>query len=364
MPNTGENDRQGEHTLIIIACIIIIIAGLKLSAPMMVPILLSAFLAIICLPPLYFLLNRGLNATAAVFIIAGSLLVIGLLLSMFAGSAVVDFSNNLPFYQSRIQEQMLQLLQWLNGLGFDIPTTNIMETFDPSSVMQMVGNLLNSLGHALTNAFLIILIVIFLLFEAIAIPHKWAVMDGYAPSTHSFQRFLSTVHSYLVIKSLVSMATGVFITVWLTFLGVDYPILWGLIALLFNFVPNIGSMIAAVPAVMLAMVQLGPDSALYTALGYVMINIIMGNVIEPRFMGKSVGLSTLVVFLSLVVWGWVLGPVGMLLSVPLTMIVKLACEYNPQLHWVAVLLGPDIDSTAKADEKSDEKADKKETKTV
>jgi len=338
---------KGEHLLIVAACIIIIIAGLKTAAPVMVPVLLAGFLAIICLPPLYFLLSKGLGTTAAVTIVTASLLFIGLLISLFAASAIADFSNNLPFYQGRIQSQMSELLQWLSSFGFNIPTGSILEAFDPSALMKMVGNLLSSLGNALTNTFLIILLVIFLLFEAVALPHKWAEMDGHAPSTRSFESFLKTVHSYLVIKSLVSIATGVFITIWLTILGVDYPILWGLMALLFNFVPNIGSIIAAVPAVMLAMVQLGPDIALYAALGYVLVNIIMGNVIEPRFMGKGVGLSTLVVFLSLVIWGWVLGPVGMLLSVPLTMIVKLACEAKAETHWIAVLLGPDIEVNKK-----------------
>ena len=107
--------------------------------------------------------------------------------------------------------------------------------------------------------------------------------------------------------------------------------------------PNIGSIIAAVPAVLLALVQLGVDTALYTGLGYIAVNIIMGNVIEPRFMGKGVGLSTLIVFVSLVFWGWLLGPVGMLLSVPLTMIVKLALEANPNTQWIAVLFGPDVE---------------------
>lgn len=338
---------RGEHILLITACIIIIIAGLKLAAPLMVPLLLSAFVAIICLPPLYFLLNKGVNVTASVFIVTGLLVCLGLLVSLFAGSAIADFSQNLPTYQSRIQGQTAHLVQWLSDLGFDIPKGSILETFDPSAVMKMVGNLLSSIGNALTNAFLIILIVIFLLFEAVALPHKWKAMDGHAPSTDSFSRFLKTVHSYLVIKSLVSIATGLFITIWLSILGVDYPVLWGLMAFLFNFVPNIGSIIAAVPAVMLAMVQLGIDSAAYTALGYVVINLIMGNVIEPRFMGKGVGLSTLVVFLSLVVWGWILGPVGMLLSVPLTMIVKLACEAKPETHWIAILLGPDIEAPKK-----------------
>ncbi|MDX8381664.1 MAG: AI-2E family transporter [Ghiorsea sp.] len=335
---------RSEHILLIAACITIIVAGLKLAAPLFVPILLSAFVAIICLPPLYFLLNKGLNVTASVFIITGTLICISLLVSLFAGTAIADFSHNLPFYQTRIHNQTGELFAWLASMGIEIPTGSLMDNFDPSSVMKFVGNLLSGLGNALTNVFLLLLIVIFILFEAVTLPHKWAAMDQHAPNTAAFKQFIKTVHSYLVIKSFVSVATGIFITIWLSILGVDYPVLWGLLAFLFNFVPNIGSIIAAVPAVMLATVQLGLDSAVYTALGYVIVNVVMGNVIEPRYMGKGVGLSTLVVFLSLVVWGWILGPVGMLLSVPLTMIVKLACEANPKARWIAILLGPDISS--------------------
>jgi predicted PurR-regulated permease PerM len=112
---------------------------------------------------------------------------------------------------------------------------------------------------------------------------------------------------------------------------------------LFNFVPNIGSIIAAVPAVLMALIQLGPFSAMLTAVGYVVANTVMGNIIEPRYMGKGLGLSTLVVFLSLVFWGWVLGPVGMLLSVPLTMLLKIALESSTETQWLAILLGPEKD---------------------
>ncbi|MDQ7003437.1 MAG: AI-2E family transporter [Ghiorsea sp.] len=334
---------RGEHILLIAACIVIIVAGMKLAASLLVPILLSAFIAIICLPPLYFLLGKGMAVTPAVFVVTGSLVLTSLLVSLYTGSAVADFTNNLPFYQERIQGQTAQVLNWLSGLGIAIPTDNLLASINPASAMRLVGDLLSGLGSALTNVFLLLLIVIFVLFEAVALPHKWKIMDGHAPNAARFQQFLKTVHQYLVIKSLVSVATGVFITVWLSILGVDYPVLWGLMAFLFNFVPNIGSIIAAVPAVMLATVQLGLDTAAYTALGYILVNVVMGNVIEPRYMGKGVGLSTLVVFLSLVVWGWILGPVGMLLSVPLTMIVKLACEANPKTEWMAILLGPDID---------------------
>jgi len=335
---------RSEHVLLIAACMIIIIAGLKLAAALFVPILLSAFVAIICLPPLYFLLNKGLGVSTSVFMVTGSLILLSLLVSLFAGTAIADFSQNLPFYQTRIHDQTAQLFAWLANMGIEIPTASVMDNFDPSSVMKLVGTLLSSLGNVLTNVFLMLLIVIFILFEAVALPKKWAIMNQHAPKTAAFEKFIKTVHRYLVIKSLVSVATGVFITVWLSILGVDYPVLWGLMAFLFNFVPNIGSIIAAVPAVMLATVQLGLDSAAYAGLGYIIVNVVMGNVIEPRYMGKGVGLSTLVVFLSLVIWGWILGPVGMLLSVPLTMIVKLACEANPTTQWIAILLGPDIDN--------------------
>lgn len=333
---------RSEHMLIILACLVIIIAGLKAAATVLLPLIFSAFVAIICLPPLYLLKNKGWSTGISIGFITLSLLGLGLLLFIFVGSSIADFSNNIPNYQLRIQEQVGMLATWLQDLGIHVPKATIMASFDPSIIMQLAGTLLSSIGNLLTNALMMVLIVIFLLFEAVALPHKWAAMDDHAPDTKVFGQFLSTVHQYVVIKSAVSLATGVLITIWLTFLGVEHAALWGLIAFLFNFVPNIGSMIAAIPAVMLAMVQLGLDSALFTALGYVLVNIIMGNIIEPRYMGRGVGLSTLVVFLSLVVWGWVLGPVGMLLSVPLTMIVKLACEAKKETQWIAILLGPDL----------------------
>jgi AI-2 transport protein TqsA len=155
-----------------------------------------------------------------------------------------------------------------------------------------------------------------------------------------FDNFVGNVKHYMAIKTLISLATGTFVAILLAIIGVNYAILWGLLAFALNYVPNIGSIIAAVPAVLLAIVQLGVLKALVVAAGYVGINIIMGNFLEPRFMGRGLGLSTLVVFLSLLFWGWVLGPVGMLLSVPLTMTAKIALESRDDTRWIAVLLGP------------------------
>jgi len=142
------------------------------------------------------------------------------------------------------------------------------------------------------------------------------------------------------IKAVLSLVTGALASLLTWLAGVDFPLLWGLVAFLFNFVPNIGSVIAAVPAILLAFLQYGVATGLVVAGGYGLINVAIGTVLEPRVMGRRLGLSTLVVFLSLIVWGWVLGPVGMLLSVPLTMAVKIVCESREDLRIIAVLLGP------------------------
>ena len=335
--------RQHSPLLLTGACLVVIIAGVQAAASLLVPLLLAMFIACICLPPLHWLLSKGISASWAVLLITLGLLLLGIFLSVFIGASVADFSQNIPAYQQRLQGQTTQLLTWLADLGIHISNQSVLDALNPAAAMGFAGRLLAGFGNVMANTFFIVLTVIFLMFEALSLPHKWAVISEHAPSTDAVQSFLDSVNQYLVIKTWISLATGIVVSIWLSVLGVDYPLLWGLLAFLFNYVPNIGSIIAAVPAVLLALVQLGADSALYTGLGYIVINIVMGNVIEPRFMGKGVGLSTLIVFISLVFWGWLLGPVGMLLSVPLTMIVKLALEANPNTQWIAVLLGPDID---------------------
>ncbi|MDX8402686.1 MAG: AI-2E family transporter [Mariprofundaceae bacterium] len=336
--NGTRHPMQG--ALVSAAALVVVVAGMQAAQSLLVPFLLAAFIAIICLPPLSWLNRRGMPPEVAILLIALALVVVGGAVAGFVGASIADFTRNLPRYQAGLQGWSRQALDWLAAHGLDVGS--LRDQLDPAMAMGMAGNLLAGFGNALANTFLIVLTVIFLLIEAVALPHKWQAMGTHAPDTAHFERFVQSVNAYLAIKGWVSLATGVLIAGWLAALGVDYPLLWGLVAFLFNFVPNIGSIIAAVPAVLLALVQLGPGSALATAAGYAAVNIVMGNVIEPRFMGRGVGLSTLVVFVSLVFWGWVLGPVGMLLSVPLTMIVKLALESSEQTRWIAVLIGPDV----------------------
>jgi len=333
---------RSNSMLIAAAAFVVVIAGMQAAASLLVPFLLAAFVAIICLPMLTWLLHKKVSAGLAVLLITVAIVLIGLLVGAFVSSSLADFSHNLPSYQERLKALTAGALQWLSGMGLQVSSQSMLEVLDPSAAMGMAGKLLSGLGNALANTFLIILTVIFLLIEASALPHKWVAMGDNAPSKQGFEAFVASVSSYFSIKTWISLATGVFIAIWLAVIGVDYPLLWGLVAFLFNFVPNIGSIIAAVPALLLALVQLGGGDALLAGLGYLIANVVMGNVVEPKFMGRGVGLSTLVVFVSLIFWGWVLGPVGMLLSVPLTMIIKLAMESRQETQWVAILLGPDI----------------------
>ena len=328
------------RSILVTAAIIVIIAGLKAAEPLVVPFLLAVFIATIAGTPVFWLERHAIPNGLAITIV-----VLGIVLALTGIGAVVAqsvnaFSAQLPVYQERLSELTNQTVAMLSPLGYEF-SDDILSYFDPATALQMVGNTLKGLGGVLSNSFLILLTVIFMLAEASSFPKKLSnILSNPKTDLPHFVRFAENVNRYMGIKTTVSVATGVIISLYLSFLGVDFPILWGLLAFLLNYVPTIGSIIAAIPAVLLAVIQLGPLPAVFTALGYVVVNLVMGNVVEPKFMGKGLGLSTLVVFLSLVFWGWMLGPVGMLLSVPLTMTAKIACEASPSTRWIAYLLGP------------------------
>jgi predicted PurR-regulated permease PerM len=207
--------------------------------------------------------------------------------------------------------------------------------------------MLSGLGSVMANLFLIIITVIFMLFESSSIPKKLHfALDDPQMRLNQIERFLTSVNNYLAIKTLVSIATGIVVSIMLWAFGLDSFLLWGVLAFLLNYIPNIGSIIAAVPAMLLAALQIGIPEAGFIGLGYIIINMVMGNIVEPRYLGKGLGLSTLVIFLSLIFWGWLLGSVGMLLSVPLTMIIKIGLETSKEGRWFAILLSGEDDIEA------------------
>jgi predicted PurR-regulated permease PerM len=335
-----ERTSRAAHFLIVAACFVVVVAGMRAASSILVPFLLSMFIAIICAPPLFWMQRRGVPNALAVLSILVGIIVIGLLLAAFVGTSLNDFSKALPVYEKRLADMTAAVVSWLKHLGLEFSGPVLTDYFDPGKAMKMAANTLAGLSGLLTNVFMILLTVIFILLEASGIPQKLRTALGDPEeSMGQFRSVTESLNRYLGLKTVFSLATGVAIAIWLAILGVDFPLLWGLVAFLLNYVPNIGSIIAAIPAILLALIQLGVGPALLTCLGYVVVNVVFGSILEPKFMGRRLGLSTLVVFLSLVFWGWVLGPVGMVLSVPLTMIVKIAMESNEDTRWIAIMLG-------------------------
>ena len=339
------------RAVIISAALVIVIAGLKFAAPMLVPFLLSVFIAVICFPLMTRLQQGGLPNGLSLTVVMLLVIATGIALTVLVGSSLTDFTQTLPMYQQKITSEWSHGLQWLSEHGFSVSDA-VREVIDPSAAVGLVSSILRGFGNVLTDSFLILLTVIFILLEAASLTQKILLLDGGSAGagvgagqpavdgTAFSQVFVEKLRNYMSMKTIISMATGLFIGVALWLIGVDYPVLWGVLAFVLNFVPNIGSIIAAVPAVLLTIVQLGFTQALMVAAVYVVVNIVVGSIIEPKYMGKGLGLSTLVVFVSLVFWGWVLGPVGMLLSVPLTITVKLALDSKPETQWLGRLLGP------------------------
>jgi predicted PurR-regulated permease PerM len=322
------------------AAFVIVVAGMKASALLVVPFLLAVFLAIICAPPLFWMQQKGIPSILGILVLMLGVVMMQILLVTLVSSSINDFSDNIPFYQERLKTLTFESLQLLARLGVELETDKLADMFNPSRILKLVANTLNGLGGVLTNTFFVFLAFIFILSEAAGFPNKLrAIFNDQDTNLETYAQITAGVNQYLGIKTLTSLGTGIAIAVWLSVQGVDYPVMWGVFAFLLNYIPNIGSIIAAVPALLTALIQLGPLAAGIAGAGFLLVNILVGSVIEPRVMGRGTGLSALVVFLSLAFWGWVLGPVGMLLSVPLTMAVKISLAGSETTRWLSILLG-------------------------
>lgn len=329
--------------IITLAAVVVVLAGLKAAAAILAPLLLALFIATIASTPINWLTSRRVPVALAILIV----LIVIVLALLGVGTVVMqsarELFDNQIFYQERLTEITIGIFSTLNewGLVGFASVEELVELIDPAHLWSLSGQTLIGLGNALTNGFLILLVFIFVISEGAALPSKIRALIGSSGGDYSWlDDFATNINRYIAIKTAVSLLTGVIVTVLLFIIGVDFPVLWGLLAFLLNYIPNIGSIIAAAPAVLLAMIQLGGWHALATASVYLFANVVMGAYFEPKFMGKSLGLSVLVVFLSLVFWGWMFGAIGMLLSVPITMTIKIAAETRPSTAWIGILLGP------------------------
>ena len=332
--------------VISIAAVVIIIFGMQAAKVLLVPFLLASFFALVTVRPMLWLQKRKVpSVLAALLVVSGMMLVLAAV-GTIVGSSIADFTAALPEYQARLNTIVQGMLTFIGGfVDDDRSIASLGDLIDPGWAMGLAATILNGLRDVLTNTFLILFTMVFMLLEASTVEIKVRAAFGRSGETFRGPRiFLANLGRYLGIKTVVSMVTGLIVGVMTWMIGLDFPLLWAMLAFLLNYVPTIGSIIAAVPAVLMALVQLGPGEAATTAIGFLAINTVFGNIIEPRLMGYGVGLSPLVVFIGLVFWGWVFGPVGMLLSVPLTMTLKMALESDERTRWIAILIGSERDA--------------------
>lgn len=337
------NSHRGIRFLVIAAAFVIIIWGINQAQSVLVSFFAAVFLAMLGTPPVLWLERKRIPPIFAVLLVVTGMVVILLIAGLVVGASISGFYAEMPAYQTLFQEQFSAFQSFLASKGIRGVDKVLPGFVNPGAVMTLTARLLMRLGSAFSNIILILLTVAFILFEALSFPVKLrAVLGDPRQVFPQFTRFFNDIERYMVIKTLISLATGILVGIWLFILGVDFPVLWGFLAFLFNYVPNVGSTVAAIPAVLLTLVQHGLSRAALAAAGYLVINFVLDNVIETKLMGRRLGLSTLVVFLSLIFWGSMLGPVGMLLCIPLTMTLKFACENNKGTQWIAVLLGPEV----------------------
>lgn len=328
------------------AAIVIILAGVKAAGEIVVPFLLALFIAIICSPVIKFMTQRKVPLWLAITLLLAFIFVIFFFLLGLINSTIREFTLSIPQYRLLLAERINAFLAFARE--WNIPITfsrdSIMEHSDPSIVMNFISRTLLSFSGVVTNVFVLMLVVILMLFEAPYAKYRLALVFSNNPQQISkevghIDRILQGVINYLGIKTLMSLLTGLCIYVLLEVCNVQYAILWATLGFLLNYIPNIGSIITAIPIIIQAFLLNGLATGFGISIGIIAINTIVGNILEPKVMGRTLGLSTLVVFLSLLFWGWLLGSVGMLLSVPLTMALKIILEASPSTIKYASLLG-------------------------
>jgi predicted PurR-regulated permease PerM len=334
------NSHRGTRLLVIAAALVIIIYGINQAQSVVSLFLLSIFLALIGTPPVLWLERKRVPSVIAVMTVMAGMITLLLIVSGVVGASLSTFSDALPSYQKLLHQQVLSLKALLASKNIVITDKVLLDYLNPSAVMSLTSGLLSGVGAALSNILLILLTVTFILLESSSFPVKLrSVLGDPQRAFPQVTKFVDDIRRYMLIKTIISLMAGVIVGFWMFILGVDFPVLWGFLAFLLHYIPNLGPIMAAVPAVLLALIQLGVGSATLAAAGYLVVGFTLGNVVEPRLMGRKLGLSTLVVFLSLIFWGGLLGPIGVILCIPLTMSLKFGCESSENTRWVVVFLG-------------------------
>jgi AI-2 transport protein TqsA len=332
---------RGTSLLLNVACVVVILAGLKHASPLVVPLLLAFFLAILSAPLVFELMRRGIHAYVAVGVaMLANLGFVGAIGGLGAGS-LNAFAREMPRYQARVAVLLGEASSWLAERGVPGIGELLPRVIDYNALGGAVAKGIASLAGVVSTLVLVWLVVAFLLVELVGIEVKLRhVFDRPEAGIRRFRRAAGHVQRYILVKTATNLLTGILVWGWLAIWRVEFALLWALSAFTLNYIPTIGAAILGAPLLMLVLIQYGPGTCAVVGIGYIVINMLVATAVEPRILGRVLGLSPLVVFLSMVCWGWLWGPVGALLSVPLTMVVQIGAAYSEGYQWVTVLLGP------------------------
>ena len=332
--------------LITLASIVIIFAGLKAANSVVVPFLLATFIAIVTSPILDILekvkIPRIISFILVTFCMLGFLAFIG---SVAVGT-MFDFLGQLPEFNRKFQIILNEWMENLNNTEF-----RDMIVFDPNmfnlesnKIITTTSSLVRKTGSIMSMWLFILLLVAFMLFETRIMQEKVKYLSvKYSNAIVFVHSFVYNLKRYLFIKTVVSTATGIIIGSGLYYLNIPYAVLWGIVAFIMNYIPTIGSFVAAVPAVFIALLSGNISDAIWVIILYTATNTILGVILEPRLVGEELGISTITVLFSLLLWGYVLGIGGLFLAVPLTMTIQIALKINPKTEFIAIMLSNKVE---------------------
>ena len=332
---------QDKVTIVFLGIIVLVLVGmvLKFAQGVVLPLIIAWLLSYLIGPAINYMTQRKIPATVAVVFILILLLGILYLSGTFLYARISAFAAAYPRYQTRFMELASVLTD-----RFDL-------SFDPLAGFnwgENIGRFLVTLSGSIFNfASKLVLVVVFLFFILLGKPFfRYKIRKSFSEDdAYNLSRITNSITNqirhYLSLQFLISFATGICVWITLLFIGVDFPVTWGALAFFLNFIPTIGSIVASIPPIILALVQFYPEllPAIITAVAVVAIQVVIGNGIAPKVLGDQLNLSPVVVLLSLLFWGWLWGIAGALMSVPIAVTIKIICENIPALHPVAVMMG-------------------------
>ena len=347
-PSASRTRPGATQALLAAAAAIIVLAGVKLAADFITPIIIGFFIAVLSYPLMRWFEARRIPRALALpltIIIDLSILVAFVFL---AASLFSDFQQKwTESYQDRIRHSAVHTLAWTEETLQSIGVEGVREGFDSminiDALLKLatdnVGGVVTGLTSVVRLTMLVLLLVGFMLADASGFVRKLQTVHLIGgPDFRGWTRVTSDVQKYLAIKTVVSLATGIAAWALCRAIGLDFALLWGIVAFGLNFIPAVGSIIASIPPLILALIQFGWPQMVIIAAGYFAINTIFGNIIEPTLQGRRFGISILVVLLSVLFWGWLLGIAGMFLAVPLTMLLKVALSTSSEFRWISAML--------------------------